>query len=309
MITCIERDGNMEKNNLITKGVAFGTVILFIGLASASSINVNVSNFSTFEDTEYWALIFAVGIYYNNPWQNRPSMLEVADDLYEVLIDSPNWKTDHIRKITGAEATGQRLIRELLWLIQSADSDDMVFIYITTHGSPLKNINGMPIDLPPKDEADGADEILAMYKGFDKWYAIIWDDLLNFFLSLLKSEGVCLVIDSCYAGGFNDDPMFAGTTLEDYSIESFTQGFVEDLSAQGRVVLMSCEEDELSYGSFFSNYLIDGLGGLADYWGNKDGINSAEEAFDYAKYWVNLMCSFNPTIHDLYPGEYTVTYT
>jgi len=41
--------------------------------------------------TEYWALIFAVGIYKNNPDANRPSMLEAADDLYDVLLSSPEW--------------------------------------------------------------------------------------------------------------------------------------------------------------------------------------------------------------------------
>jgi len=196
-----------------------------------------------------------------------------------------------------------------MWLIENEDKDDMSLIYLTTHGSPLKSPGGYPIDLPPRDEDDGADEILVMYEGFDKWYAFIWDDLLNFFLSLLQSKGVCLIVDSCYSGGFNDKPMFYRSKHKEYTVETFTHGFAEDLATQGRVVLMSCQEDEISYASHFSNYLIDGLWGKADFYGNKDGINSAEEAFDYAKYWVNLMHSFNPTILDLYPGEYTVTYS
>jgi len=178
--------------------------------------------------TEYWAVLFAVGIYYRNPDQNRPSMLEAVNNLYEVLIDSPQWQPDHIRMTTGEQATGRNLIRDLMWLIQSEDSDDMSLIYITTHGSPLKNLNGYPVDLPPKDEADGADEMLVMYHGFDRWYAFIWDDLLNFLLSLLQSQGVCLIVDSCYSGGFNDYP-FEGLMPEDYTAESFTEGFIEDM--------------------------------------------------------------------------------
>ena len=303
------------------KSLVLAIMVLFIGVSLVPSINsfastVDIQSITNNkkssygnEQTEYWALLFAVGVYKNNPHQNRPSMLRAVDDLEEVLLNSPQWQSDHIHKVTASEATGRRLIQELMWLIKNEDKDDMSLIYLTTHGTPLKSPRGYPIDLPPRDEDDGADEILVMYEGFDKWYAFIWDDLLNFFLSLLQSQGVCLIVDSCYSGGFNDEPMFYRGKHEEYTVEAFTHGFAEDLATQRRVVLMACEEDEVSYGSFFSNYLIDGLWGAADFNGNKDGINSAEEAFDYAKYWVNLMHSFNPTILDLYPGEYTVTYS
>ncbi len=198
------------------------------------------------------------------------------------------------------------MIQGLIWLIQNVDADDKVLVYLTTHGSPLKNANGMPVDLPPKDEADGTDEILVMYDGFDKWYAFVWDDVINILLSLLKAEGVCLIVDSCFSGGFNDPP-FDSVGLQDYSANDFTEGFAGELATQGRIVLMSSQETEVSYGSEFSNFLIDGFAGWADFFGNGDGINSAEEAFDYAEFWVNLMGQQHPTILDLYPGEFSVT--
>ena len=271
---------------------------------------VNMPRINDFQETagtENWALIFAVGVYKNNPDADRPSMLEAADNLYSVLVNSPEWQPDHIHVVKGSQATGQNLIKELIWLIQNVDNDDMVLVYLTTHGSPLKNANGMPVDLPPKDEADGADEILVMYDGFDNWYAFIWDDLLNFFLSLIKSNGLCLIVDSCYSGGFNDHP-FEGT-MPEYTVESFVEGFVEDIATQGRVVLMSSEESTLSWGSYFSEFLIYGFEGFADLFGNGDGINSAEEAFYFAKPWVELFTEGNqhPTIMDLYSGEFPVT--
>ena len=83
----------------------------------------------------------------------------------------------------------------------------MFLCIITTHGITFAKINGSPWDLPPKDETDGADEFLVMYNGFNQWYGIIWDDLLNFFLSIIKCKGLCLIVDSCYSGGFNDLPL------------------------------------------------------------------------------------------------------
>ena len=47
--------------------------------------------------SQYWALLFAVGVYENAPDQDRPSMLEACDDLYNVLLASPQyWQTSNI---------------------------------------------------------------------------------------------------------------------------------------------------------------------------------------------------------------------
>ena len=255
--------------------------------------------------TEYWALIFAVGIYKNNPIQDRPKMLEAADSFYETLLKYPNWDEDHIHIVKGTQATGQNLIKELLWLIKNEDRDDMSLIYITTHGTPLKDKNGNPFDIPPRDEADGSDEILLMYDGFDNWYSFIWDDLLNFFLGMLQSKGICLIVDSCHSGGFNDE--YISNDLSKRQL-SYNIEFGAELMKSNRVILMSSEEDTVSYGSYFSFYLINGFDGIADNNGNNDGINSAEESFYYAQNKIDSTGIQHPTILDKYPGEFPVTY-
>ena len=78
-----------------------------------------MNDFETTSDTEYWALLFAVGIYLNAPGQDRPSMLVAAENLYNVLLDSPQWKEDHIHKVTGSACLRPRLIQELNWLINT----------------------------------------------------------------------------------------------------------------------------------------------------------------------------------------------
>ena len=291
---------------LFKKGMIFALIFIiivtsFFPIASSLKFRKSTNN------QEYWGLIFAVGKYYKHPNQDRPTMLMAADELHEVLLNSPNWNSDHIHKVKAEAGTGQRLISELNWLRENSDNDDYVLVYLTTHGYYL-NYNDIPIDLPPKDEADGADEILVMYEGFDKQYAVIWDDLLNFYLSRIKARGLCLIVDSCHSGGFNDPPYNYFTKTKKYQRESFVQGFAQELSAKDRIILMSCEEDDICYGSFFSLYLINGLWGEADLMGNNDGIITAEEGYDYSDYWVNLYWTFNPTILDLYTGEFPLTY-
>ncbi|MCK5030078.1 MAG: carboxypeptidase regulatory-like domain-containing protein, partial [Thermoplasmatales archaeon] len=135
----------------------------------------------------------------------------------------------------------------------------------------------------------------------------IWDDELNVLLNRLESQGVCLIVDSCYAGGFNDppewnfgiqsfNPFYQRKT--DQAIQHWIEGFGEEVRAQGRVVLMASCEDEVSYSGGFAPYLIDGLRGFGDT--NMDGIVTAEEAFYYAEPRPDHQ---DPTMYDGYEGE------
>ncbi|KYK19973.1 hypothetical protein AYK24_04490 [Thermoplasmatales archaeon SG8-52-4] len=249
--------------------------------------------------TEYWALLVAVGVYADNPSQDRPLMLEEVDDLYETLIQSGIWTEDHIKVIKGKDATCSNIVAGFEWLDDQEDQDDFSIVFITTHGSPID------FDIPPFDEEDKKDEVLISYWGFEYPSLFIYDDQINRHLNNLESQGVCLIVDSCFAGGFNDPPYLIKThnNLNQMSSEKFIKEFGGELSGQNRVVLMASREDELSYSGGFAPYVIDGLKGHADT--NKDDIVTAEEVFVYCE----PRCSRqHPTIFDGYPGELPLMY-
>jgi len=264
------------------------------------------------DGTDYWALLVAVGVYLNHPEMDRPSMLVEVEDVYNSLLASNNWDSSHIRKITGENANNENIISGLQWLAKMDDGDDISLVYITTHGGFL------PTDFPPRDEADGKDELLVPYEGFDDSTKDIWDDELVFLLNLLESKGVCLIIDSCYSGGFDDHSFLKGigkpigyvfskvkNLVARYESALWVQDFSKDVSGDSRVVLMSCREEELSYGSYFSGYIAEGLRGNADV--NSDDVCSAEEVFTYARPRVENLGMQHPTILDLYAGELPLT--
>jgi len=291
----------MQKNTLSRKGIAFTVIVLLISLAFAQCINANNGKTSGDENTEYWALLIAVGIYADHPNKNIPPMLERTDDLYDILIASTNWQTDHIKIIKGEDATITNIIQGLRWLDKMDDEDDVSLIYITTHGGQLSR------DIWPYDESDGYDEILSSYWGFTYPTTNIMDDQLNFFLNQLDSMGICLIVDSCHAGGFNDTIYFnnflrksRSSSIEKKPVLPLTwmKGFAEDVSGKGRVVLMACQEDDISGIDIFTPFLIDGLRGYAD--GNMDEIVTAEELFMYAE---KRIFDQQPTIYDGYEGE------
>jgi len=255
-----------------------------------NSIKNNIYN----DDVEYWGLLISVGEYLNHPEQYRSNMLTEVENLYNNLLESSNWESSHIRKITGKNANLQNIIDGFKWIIQKEGKGDISLIYIATHGGFLNS------DYPPYDESDGKDEILVPYEGFDDFSKFLWDDEINFFLSLLESKGVCLIVDSCFSGGFNDQYSKGNSNYEDYG-KGWAKEFISELFGDGRVILMSSEEDELSYGSYFSRYIARGLGGEADK--NHDAVCTAEETFEYAQPIVIDKGLQHPTIVDTYNGE------
>jgi hypothetical protein len=274
----------------------YAVVFILIGVVFVPFQSIS-STAASADDTEYWALLVAAGVYADNPQQDRPDMLREVDDLHDLLLQSDWWHEDHIKVIEGKEATVTNIISGLRWLDRMEDKNDISLVYLTTHGFPLG------IDIPPKDEADGTDEALVSYWGFAYEKLVIYDDELNVLLNRLESKGVCLIVDSCYAGGFNDPPNWNLTSntnnQQQTAAQTWARGFGEDVRGQNRVVLMASCEDELSYSGGFGPYVIDGLRGYADT--NSDNIITAEEAFYYAE----PRSSFrqHPTIYDGYDGE------
>lgn len=244
-----------------------------------------------------WALCVGIGIYAENPEQDRPLMISEVTDFAQTLLDA-GWLPDHVKVIKGEEGTERNILAGFRWLRQHEGSGDTSLVFLSTHGSPMATANGTPIDLPPKDEADGTDEMLLTYWQFAMPMTFLWDDEINVELNRLQSQGVCLIVDSCFAGGFNDHWSLGNHSLFKQAANQWVKGFGEDVKGQNRVILMGCREDEEAMSGGFAPWLIDGLRGYAD--ANHDGVVTAEEAFNYTQ---PRAYEQTPTIYDGYAGE------
>ena len=161
--------------------------------------------------------------------------------------------------------------------------DEVVFFFSGHGGWPLDE-NDNPIDVYPYDEADGRDELIVVHDG-DKTVGIS-DDMLVGWFSDFATTRIIFIFDTCLAGGMND--------LAD-----------EKSSENGRVVVMSTEENRSAYvystggSDIDGDGIEDGEGVFSRLFVNKgmlqglaDGYNQlkitdekvvVEEAFDYAK--------------------------
>ncbi len=275
---------------------------------------------SSYDGTEYWALLVGVNEFKNQPHMTNLSIFNdiPPTDLYNLLLASDHWKPDHIRLLTGKNASIFNVFKSFRWMQKMADEDDICLFYITTHGSPVTE------DVFPKDENGGVDTALYMYDTYrtqigdwpNCWYWCIpnklyylYDDTINTWLCNLKCKGVCVIIEACYAGGFDDPPWKTSYTTA--KVTEWMKTFVKGLSGPGRIILMACKEDQMSNGNFFGYYLMEGLQGFGDV--NHDSICSAEEAFNYSvpKTKEILLNEYNfpvsPQIYDSFSGELILT--
>jgi len=287
----------------------------FVSFTTAYPVLPASTTKSSDDGTEYWALLVGVNEFKNHPYMTSTALGNdlAAKDFNNVLLNSDHWKPDHIRVLTGKNATLFNILKNFRWMHRMADEDDICLFYIKDHGSPSP-------DIFPYDEGEqGTDTVLYAYDTYrwqiGEWYICLprkthylFDDQINTWLSHLKCKGACVIIDACFAGGVNDLPQQT-TTVETRT--GWMNQLGTKLSGPGRVVLMVCESDKLSNGPFFSYYTMEGLQGFGDTDG--DGCCSAEEAFAYSSprttEFLQKEYNFNqhPLIFDNYPGDLIIT--
>ncbi len=298
--------------------------IEFEAVAIEESAQKNSINTLTGDGVEYWALLVGCNEFKNKPALELPGNDISAKDFRNLLLVSEHWESDHIRVLTGENATWFNIMKGLFWLDFMDDEDDICLFYISTHGMP-----GMGIDIWPKDEEDG-DEMLMTYDTFrtriGNWFINIplrthWitDDMLNKAIDRMDAKGVCAIINACYceyadvlgSNGFDIKKADLCSNHNMMAASEWMEEFLEDLGTTNRIILMSCSLNEMSLGNVFSYSVMEGFQGFCD--SNNDTICSAEEAFAYsiprAQTFLNREFNFQqtPQIYDGYSGELGLT--
>jgi len=138
-------------------------------------------------------------------------------------------------------------------------------------------------------EASG-DTVLFFYNGpghkggiklYNNEYYVSYPELA-FLFDNLEAKKIGIVLDACHSG-----------VAKDY------------LQGEGRTVITGASENEKIGNFMLSNLLLDGLDGLGDYKGNRDGFVSMEEAFTYVQeQWIY---DSHPQIYDDHRDDLILT--
>ena len=194
-----------------------------------------------------WALIVGVSKFKNENLNLRWAAKD-AEDFYQYLITKGQFAPDHVKLLTDEQATEKEIVSELggKWLPHVAAPDDLVVIFISSHGSPAYM------------DTAGVNYILAHDSDPDDLYttALEMQDLVEVVSKRIHANRVILIVDACHSGALEVGGK--GLSRNNFDVNQLALG-------KGRVVLSSSLPEEVSWelkdvhNSIFTRLLIDTL--------------------------------------------------
>ena len=201
--------------------------------------------------------------------------------------------TCNLKLLVDSQATKAAIHAAIVnWLDPLEDENTVVVIFFSGHGMYAPDDDG--------DENDPYDEFLVPYEiewddsqGRWRHEMAIRDDELNEWLSVLESQKIVILVDSCFSGGIIEAaagearglPWQPSATAE-VNAAQWQDGFAQDIQGPGRVILTASAEGQSSWefgelqDGVFTYYLLEAFRSpSAD--ANSNGWISAEEAYAY----------------------------
>ena len=213
-------------------------------------------------DVEYYALIIGIEKFAGLSFPEEYWIEETAIAMYDLLVNSSNWKEENIKLLLNENATKNNIQNAITgWLDGKEDENDIVLIFYTSHGWKTKLSQrryGHAFVYTYNVTNDNKIEDKITDKEFDSW------------VDELESKHITIILESCYSG----------------KMLALRQKGRVLLTAGGKHFFCGVDDSEGLECGIFSYYIMQGFRGVADL--NNDGWVTAEETFRYAKL---------PTIH------------
>ncbi len=195
-----------------------------------------------------WALVIGISKF-QNPQLSLRYAAKDATDFYNYLVTDGGFARDHVKLLTNENATHTRILSELgdKWLPRVANPDDLVIVYISSHGSSSDY------------DVDGDNFIVTYDTEPTDLYTTALDmqELTKIIKHRVHSRRVALFLDACHSGAITPEAkgMTRTPRIDANKIALGT----------GQLVICSSKTDQVSWelksvpNSVFTKYLIDGL--------------------------------------------------
>lgn len=116
-----------------------------------------------------------------------------ARDFYDFLTDPAggNFPRENVILLTNEEATRQNIQRALDSIREKAQADDLVLVYLSSHGTPPDKYGGVHVvaydtEVIPRQRV---------------WETSVSEDILQGFINGVKAKRLIVVLDACYSNG------------------------------------------------------------------------------------------------------------
>jgi hypothetical protein len=142
-----------------------------------------------------WAVVVGISSF-ANPSMNLKYAAKDAADFKEFLVNKCHFAPDHIKLLTNEKATKDKILDVLgdSWLPRLAMPEDLVVIYVSSHGSPSS------LDVA------GVNYVVAHDTNPDKLFTtgIPIQHLSDTIKERVHSKRVLIILDACHSGAASD---------------------------------------------------------------------------------------------------------
>ena len=197
-----------------------------------------------------WAVVIGVGKFADPQVPGLKYSAKDAKDFYDYLTD-PNggkFQKDHVKLLVNEDANKVNIMDMLgdSFLPHAANPNDLVVIYLSTHGSPA----GADIR--------GVNYVVAYDTQLRKLFAtgIEMRQLLRIIKERVHTNRILLVLDTCYSGAGGES--HKGLSRTNVDSHSLAQGIGSLVISSSSPEQRSWESDVIK-NSYFTRYLIDSL--------------------------------------------------
>jgi uncharacterized caspase-like protein len=221
---------------------------------------------------EKWALVVGIDTFED---KRAPALSFAVKDSRDFVgyLEGHNggqFKPDHVLHLENGDATLRGIREGLGRLRESAQRDDLIVIYIASHGSPReRDPNGVSYVVTHDTNLQDSATLYAS--------SLQMIDLVQTINREFKARRVVLILDTCYSGGALESAGSSGkrgleVVLPDSlspdapASASFSEAFKNLIVGKGRAVITASRADEVSWESpalqngYFTHYLIEVLG-------------------------------------------------
>jgi uncharacterized caspase-like protein len=230
-----------------------------------------------------WALIVGIGNFTDQNIEPLKYTANDAQSFMDALLDPKigGFKADHVHSLLNDQATTKNIKMQLNWLARSAGPDDVVVVYVATHGSS-RDLDTVGVNyIITHDTEIGAnidpDSLYAT--------ALPMVDISNAIATRVKAQKAAIFLDTCYSGNAAVQeskliaPGIKNASLSPDAIAHITQGSGRMVFAAAGTDQESLESDTLKHG-FFTYYLVQAL--------QQEGASAPlSKIFDYTEQHVS----------------------
>ena len=209
-----------------------------------------------------WALVIGVGAFQDKSINALRFSTKDATWFRDMLLDpkAGNFSSDHVRLLTDDQATLRGIKEGINWLAREAGPDDLVVVYVASHGS------SRDLDTAGANYIITHDTEVATTTDPDALYATALPmvDLSNAVATRFKARFAAVFLDTCYSGGAITKPerllapgvATAGVSHE--TLQHMGQGAGRIIIAAANTDQESLESEDLQHG-YFTYFLVQSL--------------------------------------------------